>query len=306
MAVRRIKEAAPKLSLRNGISMAAVLIASVFGVPLASATPPTEAAGAVGSVLPPVPETSAPSLPSAAPPQAPVPAAPQAPVEVPAVPQAPVKTSPAPQTPAPRIPSVEASETTPNPRRPALVPSRGSTGPSGPGVDRPSAGTATSDSTGGAQQTIASARNRAGKGRDSHGATRPGVEAGSVESAKVASLRRLFAYVWPALALGPGWRLLATLQTGWKAATPLAMFDVPPLLSGLTAGVTGAGGVAGISEHSVTPSPSPSDSTGAWVPDGSEIPLFVFIISCISCAVLIALLAFTVSRELRSMHRWPF
>lgn len=303
MAVRRIKEATPKLSLRYGTSLAAVLIASIFGVPFASATPTSEAAGAVGSVVPPVPETSAPSLPSAAPPQAPIPAAPQAPVEVPTVPQAPVKTSPAPRTPAPRTPSVEASERTPNPPRLAPAPSRGSTGPSGPGVDRPSAGTATSDSTGSAQQTIASARNRAGKGGDSHGATRPGAEAGSVESAKVASLRRLFAYVWPALALGPAWRLLATLQTGWEAATPLAMSDVPRLLSGLTAGVTGAGGVAGISERSVTPNPSPSDSTGAWAPDGSEISLFVFIISC---AALIALLAFTVSRELRSMRRWPF
>lgn len=306
MAARRIKEATPRLSLRNGIAMAAVLIASVLGAPLASATPPLEAAGPVGSVVPPVPETSTPSLPSPAPPQAPVPAAPQAPVEVPTVPQAPVKTSPAPRTPASYAPSVEASEKTPNPPRLAPAPSRGSTGSSGPGVDRPSARTATSDSTGGAQQTIVSARNHAGKGGDSHGATRPGPEAGSVASAEVASLGRLFAYVWPALALGPAWKLLATLQTGWKAATPLAMPDVPQLLSGLTAGVTGAGGVAGISEHSVTPNPSPSDSTDAWVPGGSEISLFVFIISCISCAALIALLAFTVSRELRSMHRWPF
>jgi hypothetical protein len=310
MPIRRNEEAtlAPKLALRCGISLAgAVLIASVFGVPSASITSPGKAAGAVGSVVPPVAGISAPSLPSAAPTQTPIPTEPQAPVEVPTVPQAPVETSAAPQA-----SPVEVPGTTQKSLHLAPVPSGDLTKPASPGVDLPSvneiangtkesAGPASAASTAGAQQTAASARNGVGKGSGSHRAAHPGVEPGSVESAKVAPLPRLLAYVWPAIALGPAWNLLATLQARWEAVTSLAISDVPRLLSGLT-GATGAGGVAGISEHSATPNPSPADSPGTdvWVPDGSAISHFVFIVLC---AALIALLVFTVRRELRSMDR---
>jgi hypothetical protein len=309
MTVRRTKEATliPKLSSRCGISLAgAVLLASVFGVHSAPATPLEKAAGAVESVVPPVTPAAPPSLPSAAPTQTTVPTAPQAPVKVPTVSQAPVETSP-----APRAPSVKVPGATQNSPHLVPTPSRGAPKPSDPGVDLPSvseiasgtresAGTATSASAAGAQQTAASARNGV-KGPGSHGATHPGIEAGSVESAKVASLRRLLAYVWPAVALGPAWQLLATLQARWGAAASLAISDAPRLLSGLTR-ITGAGGVAGISEHSATSNPLPADPTDTWVPDGSEISLFVFIVSC---AALLALLVFTIRRELRPTYRGP-
>ncbi len=310
MTARRTQEAtlAPRLSLRCGISLAgAALIALVFGVPPAPATLLGTAAGAVGSS---VTGTSAPSLPSATPPQTPLPTVPQAPVKVPTVPQAPVETSPAPQA-----PPVKAPGATQNPPHLVPAPPDSSTKHSDPGVDLPpvneiangtkeSAGTATGASPAGAQQTAASARNGVGSGSDSHGATHPGLEAGRVESAKAAPWRRLLAYVWPAIALGPAWELLATLQTQWEAATLLAISDisdVPRLLSGLM-GDTGAGGVAGVSGHS-TSNPSPAKSTDNWIPDGSEISGLVFLVSC---AALVALLVFTVRRELRSsMSRWP-
>lgn len=309
MPVRRTNEATTLIpqSFRYGISLASiVLIASVFGAPSASAGLPGKAAGAAGSVVPPVTGTPAPpSLPNAVPPHASAPAAPKAPVEVPTLPPAPAKPSPAPQT-----PPVKAPKTTPISPHPVPAPSGGSTKPSGHGVDLPpvgemagtreSAGPATSPTAGG-RQTVASARAGAGRDSSSHRATPPGIEAGSLESAKVAPLRRLLAYVWPAIPLGPAWRLLATLQAGWEATASFAISDVPWLLSGLT-GVAGAGGVAGISEHSATSNPSPGDSTGGgpWVLDGGEISLLAFLVSC---AALIALLLFTVRRELRAMYR---
>jgi hypothetical protein len=68
------------------------------------------------------------------------------------------------------------------------------------------------------------------------------------------------------------------------------------LFAGLS-GVTGSGGAAGLSEHSAISNPSPAGSTGTWAPDGGEISLLVLIISC---AALMALLAFAVGREVRS------
>jgi hypothetical protein len=306
MTARWIKESrlAAKLSFRCRVSLAgAVLIA----VAILFAIPVGTAAGAVGSVVPTVTETSAPSLPSATSPQIPVPAAPQVPVKVPTVPQVPAEASPAPQA-----PSVKVPKTTQSSPHLAPAPPGGSTKPSGPGVDLPSvneiashtkgsAGTATGAPAVGVQQTAAAARNGVDSGSGSHSTRGPGIEAGSVESAKVAPLQRLLAYVWPAIALGPAWNLLMTLQPPWEAVTSLEISDVPRLLAELAKAI-GAGGVAGISEHSATSNLSPADSTGIWVPDGGEISLFLFIVLC---AALVALVVFTVRRELRSMHRWP-
>jgi hypothetical protein len=314
MTARRTKEAplAPRLSLRWRISLAAVvLIALVFGVPSASASPLGKVADTVGSVVPSVTETSTPSLPSATPPQIPAPSVPEAPVDVPTVPQAPAETSPAPQAPTVKAPATRS------PPNPVPVPSGGSTRPSDSGVDLPavgemangkeSAGTATGASAVGAQHPAASARNGVGNGSGSQGAaTRPATEADHVESAQVAPLRRLLAYVWPAVALGPAWKLLATLQMRWGVATLLGISDIsdlPRLLSGLTR-ASGTGGVAGVSEHSASSNPSPADSIDTWVLDSSEISILVFLIAC---AVLVALLIFTARRELSSsMSRWPF
>jgi hypothetical protein len=291
MALRRTKEAALVLA-------GAVLIASVFGASSAPATPLGQAADTVGSVVPTVTGTPSPPLPNAAPPQTPVPAAPQAPAQ----------TSPLPQAPSVELPTVEGPGTTPNSSHLVPAPSSGSTKDSSTGVDLPSvhevtsgtrepAGTATSTSTEGVQQTAASARNGVGKGSGSHGATtRPGIE-----SAKAAPLGRLLAYVWPAIALGPAGKLLAMLQARWEAATSFPVANVARLLSGLT-GAAGSGRAAGFSEHSAIPNPSPADSPGIWEPGGGEISLLVFIVLC---AALMALLVFTVRRELRSIYRWP-
>jgi hypothetical protein len=304
MAFRRTNEAgfASKLSLRCGIALAgAVLIATVFGVASASATLLEDAAGAAKAVVPPATGTSAPSLPSAAPstPQAPVPTAPQVPVKVPIAPQPP-----------------PVSVTTPTSSHLAPAPSGGSTGVSNPGVDLPSvdkitsgakelAGAATSTSTEGARQATASARSGTGKGSTGPGgpgATRPGTGARSVESAKVAPLRRLLAYVWPAIALGPAGKLLATLQARWEAATSLLALNAIRFLSGLM-GITGAGGTAGLSKHSpITNLSPPADSTDLSLPGGGGISLVIFIISS---AALMGWLIFSVRRELGSMYRWP-
>jgi hypothetical protein len=323
MIVRRTKEAtlAPRLSLRWGVSLAgAVLIALVFGVSSAPASPLGKVVESVESVVPPVAAPSTPSLPSApsaTPPQAPVPSVPKAPVDVPTVPQAPVDTSPAPQVPPVKAPggTRKAPGGTRTPPLSLPLPSGGSTKPSDPGIDlasvdekadgiTQSAGTPTGASAAGARQTATSARNGVGNDPSRPGATRPGIEAGHVESAKIAPLRRLLAYVWPAIALGSAGELLATLQTRWGVAALLAMSDisaVPRLLSGLTR-ASGTGGVAGVSEHSGTSNPSPANYIDTWVLDNSGISILVFLISC---AALVALLAFTVRRELRSsVTRW--
>jgi len=300
MTFCRAKEAgfASKLFLRWGISLAgAVLIATVFGVPSASATLVGEAAGAPKSVVPPATGTSAPSLPSAAPaaPQTPVPTAPQVPIKVPTAPQA---------------PPVKVPGTTPTPSHLVPAPSGGSS----PGVDLPSvdrmasgaketAGTATSTSTEGVQQAAVSARSGGGKGSTgpgSTGETRPRIGARSVELAKAAPLRRLLAYVWPAIALGPAGKLLAALQARWEAATSLSVSNATRFLSGLTG--TGVGGAAELSKRSAASNPSPADSTNISLPGGGGISLVIFIISS---AALMGWLIFSIRRELGSMYRWP-
>lgn len=296
MTFRRTEEAgfASKLSLRCGISLAgAVLITTTFGVPSASAALLEEATSAVKSVVPPATGTPAPSLPSAAP-----------------------TTSQTSVPTAPQVPTVKVPVTTPTSSHLAPAPSGGSTRVSSPGVDLPSvdkitsdakelAGTATSTSTEGARQATASARAGAGKGSTGPGdpgATRPGIGARSVESAKAAPLRRLLAYVWPAIALGSAGKLLATLQAGWEAVTSLSVPDAARFLSGLT-GITGVSGVGGLSRRSAISNPSPADSTDIPLPgDGGAISLLIFIISS---AALMGLLAFSVRRELGSMYRWP-
>jgi len=284
MRIPRNKETtvAPKLAFRCGVS-AAVWIASVLSVPI---IPLGNPASALGSLVPPVTETPALSLPSAAPAQTSVPTVPQAPVMVPTVPQAPVETSLAPQASGARSTETASSGVD----LPSVNQMANGTGES--------AGAASAASAAGAQQTAASARNRVGQGSGARDATRLGTEAGSVESAKVAPLRRFLAYIWPAIALGPTSQLVATLRARWEAASS-AVSDVPRGLSGLTA-ATGAGGVAGISAHSATPSSAEPTATGTWVPDGSAISQLVFIVLG---AALIALLVFTIRRELRSMAR---
>jgi hypothetical protein len=124
----------------------------------------------------------------------------------------------------------------------------------------------------------------------------------------VAPLPRLLAYVWPAVALGPAGDLLASLQARFEAVAllPLSVSDVSRVLAGLSeaAGEAGLAGAAEVADRAAVSSPPPADSKGIWVPDGAEISLLVLIASC---AALMALLAFTIRRELHSrMHRRPF
>lgn len=290
MSVCRPKEAtfSARPSLRCRISLlGAVLTVSIFGVSSASATPlatPLEkAADAVGPVLSPVTGTS-----PTAPPQPPGSTPPRAPVAVPAVPVPPVKTP---------------TTTTPNSSHPVPAPSSDSAQASSPGVDLPPLSEVTGGTKGaagisaeGAHQAVPSALGD-DRGSGSRGARQSGIRADSVEPAKAAPLRLLRAYIWPAIALGQVGELLEALQARWEVAP--AVSDVSRLLSGL-AGVTGADLAAGPSESTVS-NPPPKDSRGISVPSGSQVSLFVLIISC---AALMAWLVFTLRREFRSMH-WP-
>ncbi len=329
--------------------VAAVLIALVFAPSFASALPLKEAAGSVKSVVPPVPKPHVPSPPAGPPPKAPaataprppvhVPAAPQPPAKVPAVPQAPAKAPSKPHVPAgkapsapatpptkvpsaPHAPAAKAPGTTPKSPHVVPAPSGGSSKTSSPGINSPSAkeitngtrgpaGVATSAVEAGAQETSASAPSGVDGGSGSHSVTSLGSGAGSLQTATIAPLPRLLAYVWPAIALGPAGNLLAALQARFDAALPLpvSVSDVSRLLSGLGGpnGVVGAAGTSsnvGLSSNSVissSPSPNPR---GTWVPDGATISLFVLIAAC---AALMALLAFAIRHELHSpMHRRPF
>jgi hypothetical protein len=243
------------------------------------------------------------------------------------VPRVPAGTSPTPRAPvhaSPRAPSAGVPGTGPSaPGLPAL-PDR-STRPSGSGANLPSTGVAkdavsgasgaaglVSGATGGVvgtQGTAASGPNGGGRDSGGYGAAGSGGEAASLQTATVAPLPRLLAYVWPAVALGPAGDLLASLQARFEAAAllPLSASDVSRVLVGLSEAAEegGLADAAALADRAAVSSPPPaSDSKGIWVPDGAEISLLVLIASC---AALMTLLAFTIRRELHSrMHRRPF
>ncbi len=313
--------------MRCRISFArAILAVSILGL---AAAPLGTAVDVAGAALPPVSVPATPSLPKVpTPPSLPpvVPTPPQAPVEVPTPPQVPaVKVPTPPQVPAvkgptpavPQIPAVKAPTpsvpgTKPGPSHPVPTLSNSPAGVGAPGVDSSSVGETanlTKGSSGGsaeaAYQTSASPLS-GGEGSGSHGTRRTGTDAASIDPVRAAPLRVFFAYVWPAIALGPVGKLVGALQAQWERVTSLSVADVSRLLVGLT-GAAGGWNVAGLSERSASsdPSPgnpSPGDARTLPVPSGGEISLLVFIIVC---AALAALLVFTLRREFRSMHRWP-
>lgn len=308
MSVFRTKEAAPQEpSTHWRISIVVVVVAvSSLG---ASATSLGKAVDPVGAAAPEI-RAPTPSLPSVTPP--PQPAVPTPP------PRAPGEVPSTPQVPAIKAPSPKAPGTAPNSSRPVPVPahSSGSATPrSGSGVDPPSVNdlvSGTKGSSGGpteaADREAPSVRSRGSAGSDDgngsggHGVLRAGVGAGSVDPAQAAPLRVLFAYVWPAIALGPVGELLGMLPARGEVALSLPVSDIPRrLLSGLT-GVSEEARVAGLSARSVSSDPPPGDSRGLPIPSGSEIS---FLVAIIACTALMALLAFTIRREFRSMHRWP-
>jgi hypothetical protein len=356
---------APLSSLRRVLSVVgAVLIASGFGVPTASAGLAGKAADTVGSVVAPVTETPLPPRPSVppppvkapvtppvstpAPPPVKVPTAPRPPAKAPSAPPVKVPTAPRPPAKAPSAPPVKVptaprpAGTSPTPRAPAQTspapkapsvggpgakprvpgvpaPSSGSTQSAGSGVQPPSAntvnetasvpkGSVVRDPSTAPTPGTAPAPGAVGGDPGGYGAATPGGEAASLQSATVAPLPRLLAYVWPAIALGPVGELLASLQARFEAASllPVSVFDVSRVLGGLSAALeeAGVGGAAALSNQSAVSDPPPADPKGIWVPDGAEISLLVLIASC---AALMGLLAYAIRRELHSrMHRRPF
>jgi hypothetical protein len=270
----------------------AVLIASMFGVPSTSTAQLGDAvrnagsaAEEVGSVVPQVPQTPDLPPPSAPPPQASVPAPPSGSDVIRSVPQA-----------RPGAPPLEA----PGPASPrsAMAQAGDSTG-SGSGVVPRVTGV-----TGGAEATARTDPNASMQGEESRGNGPAGVGSGSgsVGQTKVAAVPRWIAYVWPAFAARGAANLLASLLSGEEAATS-TIAGVPGLLLGFED--SGAARVAGLSKQSGisnSPSPGSPNSPGLHISDGDALALFVFIVSS---AALMALLAFTLRREVRAIYRWP-
>lgn len=314
MVVERSTDAAFSLRcfLCQAISLvAAVLFALACGVPFASAGGVKEVVGSAGSATPSVPET-------APPPQVTLPTAAPAPVKIPPPPPA----TPAKVPPAHQDSAVKSPGTTPSPSHGSPAPTGDSASGSGPRVGLPTVDGLTGDATegvgsvaGGARRGPHSTPASAGSGvdRDSggRGAARTGREAGSLRSARVAPLRRLLAYVWPAIALSPAGKLLASLRARWDAAiSPRASrADASRPLSGLSGpnvpvGAAGTGSLTGLSDRSALSNPSSSGSRGIAVTVGPAISLGVLILFF---TALLALLGFTIRRELHSStYRWPY
>lgn len=270
----------------------AILIGSVSSVPAASATLIGEAADTVGSTVESVDATpnAAPSLPSAMPP-----ATPPAPVATPAAPQAPVKLQ------------TEAAPT------PSLSPS--SSGVNVPSVDgiagaaRNSVGSVTSTSKETTQQVAASARNDGSQvstppnGPDA-GASKatpraigtPSSAPPSITAAEVAALQRWFARIWPAIPLGGGagrgWaaRVIGDLFRPAAAATARLLFLAPLVARAASdSPFVGHPGTAIAPQLALPNAPASADGKRT--------------IYLIVLAALLALLAFTIWREFRSVLR---
>jgi hypothetical protein len=290
---------------RVALVAGAILIGSVSSVPSASATLVGEVADTVGSTVESVDVTpkAAPSLPSAMPPAPP--ATPPAPVATPAAPQAPVKL----QTEAAPTPS-----SSPSPSR-----SGGNVLPSVDGiasVARNSVGSVTSIGKETTQQVAASARNdgsRVSTPSNAPDAGARGPDAGaskatpratgiassappSITAAEVAALQRWFARVWPAIPLGGGAgrggaaRVIGDLFRPVVAAAARLLF-LAPLAARAASDPPYAGHpqTANAPQLALPNAPAPAD--------GKRI------IYRIALAALLALLAFTIWREFRSVRR---
>jgi hypothetical protein len=280
----------------------AVLIASMFGVPSTSTAQLEDAvrdagsaAEEVGSVVPQVPETPDLPLPSAPPPQASPPQAPPPHASAPAPPSGSDVIRSVPQV-RPGASPLEAPD--PESPRSAIARAGDSTG-SGSGVVPRAAGVSA-----GAEETARTDTNASMKGEESrgNGPARVGSGSGSVGQTQVAAVPHWIAYVWPAFAARGAANLLASLLSGEEAVTS-TIGGVPRLLLGFED--SGAARVAGLSQQSgISNSPSTDSpgSSGLQISDGDALALFVFIASG---AALMALLAFTLRRELRAMYRWP-
>ena len=318
-----------RASLRRRISVAGVvLVALSLSAPSASGSLLRETADTVGANLPTVPTPPQRPVEIPAHPPAPVeaPAHPPVPADVPAVPPSAAIKSPTAAAPKPKSPTAAAPKTksptaaSPKTRSsspgvvpapsgaPIRVPSTGDT----PSVDRVTGepkqsggpGTSEGSPTAAAPQGSVSKPNGVDSSAGRNGGRTSGAGSVSIEAAEIAPLARWLAYVWPAVALGPGGdfalgpvaELLAALQAPLEAVTSLPLSVVPRLLSALGGQTsTGPGGVVGLSGHSVVANPRSENSPGIQAPGGK---IFIFIL----IAALTALLLFTLGRELRLNH----
>ena len=234
-----------KRSVRCAISVfGSLLVASVFGVGLASAMSPGETRGTAESVVTPVTETSRSALPDPVPPATPA---------APAAPRLPVK---APSAAAPTSSSSSDAAGTLNSVTDA--PSPGGRLPSVDGAARDTTGVAGRSTSGEAvQQVSASARN--GSGGDSNlrgaargrGPTTRGESRPSIDPAEVAPLRWFFTHVWPAIALGRAG--LTTPLEQWEGTTSLLPTDAAQLLTGISRAGRPSGDRTSSAAHSAKP-----------------------------------------------------
>jgi hypothetical protein len=282
---------------RFGALLAVALLSSLAATSLAAASPLGQVADTAASAVPPVGWGSAPSLPSTAAPNPPA----QAPAQVPVPPVRPPVDLPE----VTRHPSAAVPDASPDPGRasgpaaalpPAAQAATGTAGSAG------SAGAPTSARSSSAPPPSGPAGSPTIDGGSGPGATaQRRLGTGAIQPATVAPLQRFLAHVWPAVVVSSAGELLATLRAGLGAAiSPLA--EVPQLLSP-QGGDGSTGGVAGLTEQSAPspPTPSPSDSPVIHISDSGEIALLILLAAG---AAVMALLAYTIRREIHTSYRW--
>jgi hypothetical protein len=235
-----------KRSVRCAISVfAAVFVASVFRVGLASAMSTEEVGGTAESVVTPVAETTRSALPDPMPPTTPA---------APAAPRLSVK---APSAAAPTSSSSSGAAATLDSATNA--PSAGGRSASEDGPARDTTGVAGgTTSTEAVQQVSGSSRNGSGPDPTARGAARgrgptiPGESRFSIDSAEVAPLRWFFARVWPAIALG---RAGSTTPLGqWEGTTSLLHAEAAQLLTKIAgAGRPGGDRTSSSAAHAAQP-----------------------------------------------------
>jgi hypothetical protein len=135
-------------------------------------------------------------------------------------------------------------------------------------------------------------------GRGGGHATSPATGAPSVGSGRETAVRRLTAYVWPAVALGPFGDLMRGLQATLDSATlpRISTLTIPDLVSGLTAGA-----ITGDSEHSAATGSSPTDTPAISLPGSEDFPLLRLLVSVLA---FMGLLAVAMRLELGAPYRW--
>jgi outer membrane biosynthesis protein TonB len=301
---RENPEAVPKAPLRRCIALAGVaLVGFACGAPAAAAAAPLGEPPRVEVPQPPVLPAPVPT-----PPKVQIPSSPK--VEVPAPPKVEVPDVPKPVSPPPPPAS---------PQRSGKVTDVASSGGDAVSAAAGEAGLV-GDSSGSLTKTARDAphlettpgRESAGAGSArTNGAARPpgapGHLAPSIRRAVTAPLRRLAAYVWPAIALGPIGEAFAipltTRLERLERSVSLPMLGLAPPLSSLSGNVE-----VGSAPERIAPAPGPSSSPpfplNALAPDGGGMSLLVTMATALAVLIgVVALARLTVGEDLFST-RW--